>query len=151
MKIMNIKIDIPKLVGISLLIGLLLVIIFLICQHQTIHMNTQNYTTILRDSHQNIGQYLGKHIATSGYIFRGKEFDNQHFVIARDMLISENEANIVGFFCEYEMADDFENNEWVEATGTIVLGDYYGPIPMLQIQSIHKITTPNDIFVNPPK
>jgi len=113
-------------------------------------MNKDNFTNILRDSHENITKYTGKRITTSGYIFRNQNFSSNNFVIARDMLISENEANIVGFFCSYEFANDFENNEWVEATGTIVLGDYYGPIPMIQIDTIKKITTPNDIFVYPP-
>ena len=114
-------------------------------------MTNQNYTTILRDSHQNISSYLGKKIRTSGYIFRNKNFSSKNFVIARDMLISENEVSIVGFLCLYDHAEEFQNNEWVEATGTIVLGDYYGPVPMIQIGSIRKIATPNDVFVETPK
>ena len=151
MKILNIKIDIPKIIGISITIIILFLMCYLLSQHSTIHMNQHNFTTILRDSHQDFSKYLGRKIVTSGYVFRGKEFANNQFVIARDMLISETEANIVGFLCDYEQANDFENNEWVEATGTIVLGDYYGPIPIIQIESIHRITTPEDIFVSLPK
>ena len=150
MKILNIKIDIQKTAWISIIVLFLCLIIYLICSNQTIHMNHHNFTTILRDSHQNMTKYIGRKVTTSGYIFRGKDFAKSNFVIARDMLISETETNIVGFFCSYNQADDFENNIWVEATGTIVIGDYYGPIPMIQIDTIKKITTPNDVFVSPP-
>lgn len=150
MKIFNIKIDIKKFFWISIIIFLLLSIFFLIRNNQIIHMNQNNFTTILRDAHQNISKYLGKKIKTTGYIFRAKDFSADNFVIARDMLINENQANIVGFLCSYNQANDFENNEWVEVTGIIGLGDYYGPIPMIQIENIKKITTPNDVYVYPP-
>ena len=150
MNYFNIKIDIPKIVGISTIIIILLLVIFKVLNHSTIEMNNSNFTTILRESHNNLEKYLGKRIKTSGYIFRRSDFPYANFVIARDMLISENEANIVGFYCTYEFANEFENNQWVEATGTIILGDYFGPIPILKIDTIHKINTPNDIFVNPP-
>lgn len=153
MKIFNIKLDIHKISYIFIVCMIILLAIFLIellINNKTINMNTNNYTTILRDSHENISKYIGRKIITSGYIFRGKDFDNNKFVIARDMLISETEANIVGFLCEYEKAEDFDDNVWVEAQGTIALGDYYGPIPIIKINTIKRITTPNDTFVYPP-
>lgn len=151
MKIFNIKIDIQKVIWISIISLLLILIFYYIYNSTTIHMNNQNFTTILRDSHQNISKYLGKKVTTSGYIFRGNDFGSNNFVIARDMLINETQANIVGFLCSYDLANDFENNEWVYATGTIVLGDYCGPIPMIKIDTIQKITTPEDVFVFPPQ
>lgn len=150
MKIFNIKIDIHKLIWIPIIILLIIFIICLINNNKTIYMDNKNFTTILRDSHQDISKYLGKNITTSGYIFRGKDFSDNSFVIARDMLINEKQANIVGFLCIYDLANEFENNEWVEASGIIELGDYYGPIPIIKIKTIKKISTPNDIFVAPP-
>ena len=154
MKIFNIKLDIHKISYIFIVCIIILLSIFLInlfLNNQTIHMNSENYTTILRDSHQNISKYIGKKIVTSGYIFRASNFENNNFVIARDMLENENEASIVGFLCEYNQANDFENNVWIEAHGTIALGDYYGPIPIIKIDTIKRITTPNNSLVYPPK
>ena len=116
MKIFNIKIDIQKLIWISSFLILLFIILFIIFNSTTIHMNNSNFTTILRNSHENISNYIGKKISTSGYVFRSDNFSNNQFVIARDMLINEKEANIVGFLCECDTAQDFEENEWVEAT-----------------------------------
>lgn len=151
MKIFNIKINIQKFFWISIIIVFLLLIVYLISNNTNINMNNKNYTTILRDCHNDISKYLGRKITTSGYIFRGKDFDKNNFVVARDMLINESEANIVGFLCLYDQIDDFKDNEWVNIKGTIVLGDYYGPIPMIKVDTIERITTPEDIFVYPPK
>ena len=114
-------------------------------------MNNSNYTTILRDSHKDISKYLNKKIKATGYIFRSNNFNSNQFVVARDMLINDSEANIVGFLCEYPQATEFEDNVWVEISGTLTLGDYFGPIPIIKIDTIKRITTPEDIFVYPPK
>ena len=154
MKILNIKLDIRKIsyiLIISLIVFLGILFICLFFNNQTIHMNNKNYTTILRDFHQDISKYVGKKIVTTGYIFRGKDFKDSQFVVARDMLVSEDEANIVGFLCDYPQATDFEDNVWVEVQGTITLGNYYGPMPIIKVDTIKRITTPNDIFVYPPE
>ncbi len=151
MKIWNIKINLQKIIITTLLIILVTFFIYLFLNNQTVHMNNENYTTILRDFHNNISKYVGKKIITSGYVFRGKDFNETQFVVARDMLVSDNEANIVGFLCEYPQIADFENNVWVEVEGTIILGNYYGPMPIIKVNSIKRITTPNDVFVYPPE
>ena len=154
MKIFNIKIDIHQISYIFIVCIIILLSIFLVnlfVKTQTIHMNCDNFTTILRNSHKDISKFVGKKIVTSGYIFRSSNFEDNKFVIARDMLVNNSEASIVGFLCEYSQANTFENNVWVEAYGTIALGDYYGPIPIIKIDTIKKITTPNNSFVYPPK
>ena len=154
MKIFNLKIDLHKinyLFIICIIIILSIFLVKLILNNQTLHMTNENYTTILMESHKNISKYVGKKIIISGYIFRTNNFKEKQFVIARDMLVNESEASIVGFLCEYQQSNDFENNVWVEAHGTIALGNYFGPIPIVKIDTIKRITTPNDNFVYPPK
>ncbi len=154
MKIFNIKLDIHKISYIFIIAIIILLCIFLISlflKSKTITMNNSNYTTILRDVHNGIPKYVGRKIITTGYIFRANDFNDNQFVVARDMLISEDSANIVGFLCECNQANNFENNVWVEVSGTITLGDYYGPMPIIKVTHINRITTPQDIFVLPPK
>lgn len=153
MKVFNIKIDTYKISYIFIICIIILLSIFLVklfISNQTIHMNSENFTTILKNSHDNISTFIGKKIITSGYIFRSNNFEENKFVIARDMIINECESSIVGFLCEYTHADDFENNVWVEAYGTIVLGNYYGAIPLIKIDTIKRVSTPNSSFVYPP-
>lgn len=58
---------------------------------------------------------------------------------------------LYGFLCEYDKALDFEDNVWVEINGVIVLGEYFGPLPMIKVNEIKKVTTPNEVFVKMPK
>ena len=53
--------------------------------------------------------------------------------------------------CQSSQAKEFEDNIWVEARGIIRTGDYHGKIPIIEIKTIKKITTPEEIYVYPPK
>lgn len=157
MKIINFKLDIPKIIILLVTTIAIIFIVFAIMHFlnltskNNINMTDENYTNILKDCHNNIDTYLGKTINTIGYIFRQSDLKENEFVIARDMLINKNEAQIVGFLATYENANEFEDNVWVEVKGKIIRGDYHGEIPMIEIKSINRITTPNEIYVYPPK
>lgn len=153
MKIINIKFNFKLLVITLFLIIFILSAIFLIQTFKTsyIVMNDENYTSILKEVHDNIDNYIDKKIISTGYIFRASDFNNTQFVVARDMLISENDYKIVGFLCEFNEIDNYENNIWVEISGTIKLKDYHGPMPVIEVTNIKRITTPNETFVYPPK
>lgn len=116
-----------------------------------IEITNENYTDILTDAYDNIEKYLGKNISVTGYVFRLSEFGNNEFVIARDMLVDNNHSQVVGFLCNYNQISQYETNSWVKINGVIETGHYFGEIPIIKIKSIKKVTTPNDIFVNPPK
>lgn len=157
MKIVNFKLNIPKLLGIVLtIIAVFFVFIGLFrfldfATSEEIIMTNDNYTDILKDCHENIDNYLDKKIYTIGYIFRADDLKENEIVIARDMLVNQNEAQIVGFLAHCDQANEFEDNIWVEVRGKITKGDYHGEIPIIEIKTIKKITTPEDIFVYPPK
>jgi putative membrane protein len=117
-----------------------------------IEMTNKNYTNILKDCHEHIDNYINKRVKAVGYIFRAQDFNEKQFVIARDMIVNyPYDARIVGFLCESENAKEFENNTWVEITGTIRKGDYFGEIPVIKVESIRKVTTPDDVYVFPPE
>ena len=87
----------------------------------------------------------------SGYVFRANDFKDNQFVVARDMMVSENDYRIVGFLCESNNIKEYENNVWIEVKGIIKLKDYHGPMPIVEVYEINKITTPNDSMVCLPK
>lgn len=157
-KIINLKVNLSRiLVFASILIAILFIfatIVKLININQnddTIIMTNENFTYILNDCHNNIEKYINKKISFTGYIFRANDFTETQFVTARDMLISNSEFRIVGFLCNYKNAKKFEDNMWVSVDGIVTKGDYNGEIPIIEVKNIKKITTPNDIFVYPPK
>ncbi len=157
MKIVNFKINIIKIIYFLIItIGILLVFYFLLhflnfVKSEKIVMTNENYTDILKECHENLDSFINKEIYTIGYVHRPSDIKNDEIVIARDMLINKNEAQIVGFLAKCNYASDYEDNIWVEVRGRISKGEYHGEIPIIEIKSIKKITTPEDIFVYPPK
>lgn len=112
---------------------------------------TSNYTTILKTVHDNIDNYVGCQINFVGYVYRILDFQENEFVLARDMIVSSDfQSVIVGFLCQYETAKDFEDEAWVEITGKITKGNYHGDMPIIQVTEMKKVEKPNDEFVYPP-
>lgn len=118
--------------------------------NNTVTMTTENYTNILKEYHEHPYKYEGQKIKTSGYVFRSKDFNENQFVIARDMLVNEKESQIVGFLCESPEAFKLLNNEWVSAEGHIYIGNYYGPMPIINLTKIKSIAKPDSPFVSLP-
>lgn len=116
-----------------------------------LEINTNNYTSFLKDSHENIDNYVGKKIKFTGFVYRLYDFNQTQFVLAREMIISsDNHAVVVGFLCDYENANNFDDGCWVEAEGTIEKGNYHGDLPVLKIKNLKKVTEPYDKYVFPP-
>ena len=115
-------------------------------------LNTGSYTNVLNSVHNNLNDYIGKKFSFSGYVYRLSDFDSNQFVLARDMIISDNSQTlIVGFLCSSKDAGSFADGDWVELTGEITKGDYHGEIPIIKVSKIRKIDVPNeDVFVYPP-
>lgn len=153
MKIVNIKFNFKLFIFFICTIILILSSFFLInlFNNNTIIMNNENYTQILKKVHDNPNDYIDKKIITSGYIFRVNDFNENQFVVARDMIVSNDDYRIVGFLCENDNVKSFENNVWVEIKGVITLKDYHGTMPAIEVYEINRITTPNQTQVFPPK
>lgn len=111
-----------------------------------------NYTTILQAVTNDIDSYIGCKIHFTGYVYRLVDFDNNEFVLARDMLINENTSQslIVGFLCTYDTAYEFKDKTWVDITGTIIKGDYYGDIAQIQVTNMFECSEPENKYVSVP-
>lgn len=115
-------------------------------------LTSQNYTNVLQNVHEHLDNYVGQKIKFSGYIYRLYDFSNGQFVLARNMIISSDfQTVVVGFLCHSEIACNYEDNTWVEVTGTITKGNYHGEIPVIEIEDMKKIDAPaQDEYVYPP-
>lgn len=117
-----------------------------ICQ-----ISTTNYTNVLKTVHDNIDAYVGVKIHFSGYVYKLFDFNENQFVLARNMVISSNfQTVVVGFLCESENIKDFADNSWVELTGEITKGDYHGDMPIIKVTELKSCDKPNDELVYPP-
>ncbi len=114
-------------------------------------ISAENYTNTLKQIHDNLDEYIGRKISFTGYIYKIDALEKNQFVLARNMIINQaSQTVIVGFLCEYDNIDNFEELSWVHITGTIEKGYLDGDIPILKINNIEKTNKPKDEFVYPP-
>ena len=115
-------------------------------------INNSNYTNILQAANDDIDSYIGCKIHFSGYVYRLIDFNDNQFVLARDMLIPTNndKSLVVGFLCNLDSAKDFEDGAWVDVVGEITKGNFNGEIAIVNVISIERIEEPQDKFVDPP-
>ncbi len=114
-------------------------------------ISAKNYTNVLKAVHDDVDSYVGVKINFTGYIYRVSDLNKNQFVLARDMLISSNsQCLVVGFLCEYEQAENFSDNVWVNVTGEIIKGDYHGDMPILKVMEIKEVSMPDEEYVYPP-
>ena len=109
----------------------------------------ENFTNMLKSIHENIDANIGKTVSISGFVFTMPDFKDSYFVCGRNMILSGNEK-IVGFLCNYEKAFELLESEWVEVTGVIEKGFYQTDMPIIKVETLNKITAPENIFVDPP-
>ena len=112
-----------------------------------------NYTNILQAVHDDIDSYVGTKIKFTGYIYRLIDFEENQFVLARDMFINNEKTQsvVVGFLCQYKDARKFKDNEWVELTGVIEKGKYHNEeIPIIKVTGLELAEMPENPFVIPP-
>ena len=114
-------------------------------------ISPDNYTNILKAVHDDLNSYLGKEIKFSGYVYRVIDFNDNQFVLARDMIV-DSQSYVVGFLSEYDKIRDFEDGSWVEIVGSITKGKYHNrEIPIIEIKELNKIDKPLEEFVSPPE
>ena len=120
-------------------------------QNHVSKISASNYTNILKTVHDDIDDYVGVKINFTGYVYRVLDFNENQFVLARDMIVSSNyQSVIVGFLCEADNAKDFADETWVDVTGEITKGDYHGPMPIVKVTEIKKADRPAEEYVYPP-
>ena len=118
---------------------------------ETANLTEENYTNILKSVHENLKTYLGQKISFTGYVYRVADLKDNQFILARDMIInSKNQTVVVGFLCQSDNAKNFKDGAWINITGTIEKGYYYGDIPYIDISEIKEVQKPEIEFVSPP-
>ena len=120
-------------------------------ENAIIEINESNYASILKASNENIDSYVGSKLHVIGYVYRLLDFDDNQFVVARDMKVNDNgQSLVVGFLCNYSKAKNFADGTWVEIEGEIVKGNFNGDIAILKVDKIKEASKPQNIFVSPP-
>lgn len=114
-------------------------------------IQSNQYTNVLKEVHENINNFVGKKLSFVGYVYKIDYLPKNQFVLARNMIInSASQSVVVGFLSEYDEIDKFDNYSWVKVNATIQKGYLDGEIPILKVDSIEKAEKPSEEFVYPP-
>ena len=157
----NLKLNGPRLVKFLFIVMLIIILIifsigiyhiFFKKTDEVFEITENNYTNILQAVTNDIDSYIGCKIHFTGYVYRLIDFDDDQFVLARDMLINESTSQslVVGFLCTYDTAYEFKDDTWVDITGTIVKGDYYGDIAQIEVTNMFECDEPENKYVSVP-
>lgn len=159
MYIKNIKLNPKKILIICLVIAIAIALVLEITNSKSApslpsqtydyDLNEENFTTILKQAHNNIDGCVGKTIKCSGFVFTLYDFKQNNFVCGRNMML-DGEDKVVGFLCEYNGDLDIVQGEWIEITGVITKGYYMGDMPVIKVDKIKKIPAPANTFVKAP-
>lgn len=106
-----------------------------------------NYIHTLEKLHNSIDENIGKKIKVHGFYYTKPDLDKNFFICGR-YIADGNETKIAGFVCMYEGQMTFEENEWIEITGTIIKGDYNGQIPVINVETVTKIPAPANMYIS---
>ena len=120
-------------------------------QNNIYKISNNNYTNVLKAVHENIDQYIGTKISFTGYVYKIFDLNDNQFILARDMIISNDfKTVVVGFLCESNESIKLKENNWIQIEGEIIKGDYHGEMPIIKINKITNTQKPNDEYVYPP-
>lgn len=162
MFIYNIKLNSKNIVKIAFaVISIIITIFFIISIYKIItetirvrdevqmpdvtYIESKNYANILKEVYDDLDTYVGQTICFTGYVYRNSDFDDDYFVLARDMQTNqENKTLIIGFLCNCKDSKKYKDGTWIEITGTIEKGNYHGEIPVLNIIAIKEIAEPKE-------
>lgn len=119
---------------------------------QIAEIKSENYTNILKMVNEDLDTYVGQQITFTGYIYRVSDIKENEFILARDMIISNNpkQTVVVGFLSNHSAAKNYENNAWVKVTASIQKGYYCGEVPLLNISKIERVSKPENAEVPVP-
>jgi len=61
----------------------------------TYQIEPNNYTNVLKSVHDDLNTYIGQKINFTGYVYRAYDFQDNQFVLARDMVVSSDFQTLV--------------------------------------------------------
>lgn len=111
----------------------------------------ENYLEIMELIYNYPSDFLGKTISYQGFVFHSKEDTAENvFVFRFGIIHCVADAGVFGLLTHLPENTTFNNNDWVELTGTITT-DYYHPfkrtLPIMAVDTVKKINPPENEYV----
>lgn len=89
-------------------------------EEDELEITSQTYATFYLDVMENLKRYLGKKVNFKGMIIKKSEDKPTSFIMGRFvMTCCSEDLSMFGFVCDYDKAEDYNLDDWVEASAVI--------------------------------
>lgn len=120
-------------------------------EKSSIEMNDQLYTTYHQEINMNANDYVGKEIKVTGFVYKEESFSANQLVLGRFIITHcVADAGVIGFLTEMDIAEELDEDTWVEAVGTIYLQEYEGDLlPAIKVTEWNVVEEPAQPYLYP--
>ncbi|WP_280768319.1 TIGR03943 family putative permease subunit [Salipaludibacillus daqingensis] len=111
----------------------------------------KNYLDMMTIFDLYLDKFIGKEIEIAGFTFRERDFDSNQIVAARfSMTCCTADAGVYGTLIESSEAENYDDDTWISASGTIEKDEYNGQtVPVITNATIFEIEEPDSPYVYP--
>ncbi|MBM7688076.1 TIGR03943 family protein [Enterococcus ureilyticus] len=116
-----------------------------------VKVTEENYLEVMELIYNYPSEFIGKTITYKGFAFNAAQKEQSDLFVFRFGIIHcVADSGVFGLLTKMPDGQTFENNEWLELTGTIHSG-YYAPfkreIPMVDVTKVTSIEEPKNQYV----
>ncbi|WP_117168344.1 TIGR03943 family putative permease subunit [Paraliobacillus sediminis] len=120
-------------------------------ERNSIEMTDQLYTTYHQEINMNADDFVGKEIKVTGFVYKEESFSANQLVLGRFIITHcVADAGVIGFLTEMDIAEELDEDTWVEAVGTIYLQEYEGDLlPAIKVTEWNVVEEPAQPYLYP--
>ncbi|WP_394219697.1 TIGR03943 family putative permease subunit [Halobacillus trueperi] len=118
-------------------------------ESNVIQLTEDNYIGSISLMEDHMGEYIGKEIVMSGFVFREDNYPEDRIVVGRfGISCCVADGGIYGVMVQGENLGTYKNDTWVEVRGVLNMVDYNGwELPLIEPKEINEIETPHEPYV----
>ena len=120
-------------------------------ESEVIQMNDGIYSSYVEAMNMNPNNFEGRKIKVSGFVYREEGLEENQLVLSR-FLITHciADASITGLITEFDQANKFEQDIWLEIEGTLEVTTYNGiELPLIRAEKWTVIKEPSVPYIFP--
>ncbi|MFB4162321.1 TIGR03943 family protein [Alteribacillus sp. JSM 102045] len=116
-----------------------------------IEMKDDIFSSYYDAIHENPRDFAGKTIKLKGFTYKEEGLPSNQLVISRFIITHcIADAGVLGWLTEFEQADSYEEDIWMEIEGTLKVATYNGvELPLIKAERGRVIEEPSNPYVYP--
>ncbi|WP_428911930.1 TIGR03943 family putative permease subunit [Niallia sp. Krafla_26] len=118
---------------------------------EVIQLNDRIYSSYVEAMNMNPKDFEGRKIKVSGFVYKEEGLEENQLVLSR-FLITHciADASITGLITEFDQANEFEEDTWLEIEGTLEVTNYNGiQLPLIKAEKWTVIQEPAEPYIYP--